>query len=416
MKNSVLVSLFLLLNFQMFPQIAQGSVLINSFDPEIGGGNYDREMVVLVNRTSSPINLNGYEILCYNFNAIAHEPAFWQFTGSYSYILPPYKFVLLTRNTNSVSGISGDLVRFESGGEIDYDGYLALKKINATSPSDFIDIVKYSQDTYPPTNPDYQFTDVPANSGISMSMPGVAFNTGPESYLTRGGVSGNINSLHYSNYGMVGQSISDFFEVPQNNATYIENSGFPSLPVELSSFSADVVSDNEVILNWTTETEVSNYGFEIQRQNFGATDWTRIGFVAGNGNSNSPKHYSFTDNNPVNGSKFNYRLKQIDTDGDYEFSNVIEAEIIPADYVLYQNYPNPFNPVTKITYQISKESKVVINVYDILGSEVVSLVNDTKEPGYYEVEFNATNLPSGTYIYRMTAGDYFETKKMILMK
>jgi len=242
MKKSVLVSLFILLNFQIFPQIAQGSVLINSFDPEIGGGHYDIEMVVLVNRTSSSINLNGYEILCYNFNAIAHLPAFWQFTGSYSYILPPYKFVLLTRNTNNVSGISGDLVRNESGGEIDYDGYLALKKINATSPSDFIDIVKYSQYTYPPTNPQYQFTAVPANSGISMFMPGVAFNTGPESYLTRGGVSGNINSIHFTNYGMVGQSISDFFEVPQTNATYIENSGFPPLPVELSGFSADVLS------------------------------------------------------------------------------------------------------------------------------------------------------------------------------
>jgi hypothetical protein len=416
MKKSVLVSLFILLNFQIFPQIAQGSVLINSFDPEIGGGHYDIEMVVLVNRTSSSINLNGYEILCYNFNAIAHLPAFWQFTGSYSYILPPYKFVLLTRNTNNVSGISGDLVRNESGGEIDYDGYLALKKINATSPSDFIDIVKYSQYTYPPTNPLYQFTAVPANSGISMTMPGIAFNTVSESYLTRGGVSGNINSLHYSNYGMMGQPISDFFEVPQTNATYIENSGFPPLPVELSGFSANVLSDNEVILNWTTETEVSNYGFEIQRQNFGDTDWTRIGFVAGNGNSNSPKHYSFTDDNPVNGSKFNYRLKQIDTDGNYEFSNVIDAEIIPADYFLYQNYPNPFNPVTKITYQISKESKVVINVYDILGSEVVSLVNDIKEPGYYDVEFKSTNLPSGTYIYRMTAGDFVEVKKMILMK
>jgi hypothetical protein len=178
MNKSLLVSLFILLNFQIFPQITQGSVLINSFDPEIGGGNYQIEMVVLVNRTSSPINLNGYEILCYNFNAIPHYPAFWQFTGSYSYILPPYKFLLITRNTNSVSGVSGDLVRIESGGEIDYDGYLALKKINATSPGDFIDIVKYSQYTYPPTNPAFQFTAVPPNSGINMTMPGVAFNTG----------------------------------------------------------------------------------------------------------------------------------------------------------------------------------------------------------------------------------------------
>ena len=416
MKKSVLVLLFTLLNFQMFPQIAQGAVLINSFDPEIGAGNYQIEMVVLVNRTSAPINLNGYEILCYNFNAIPHYPALWQFTGSFSYILPPYRFLLITRNTSSVSGVSGDFVRNESGGEIDYDGYLALKKINATSPSDFIDIVKYSQYTYPPTNPAYQFTAVPPNSGISMSMPGVAFDTGPESYLTRGGVSGNINSLHYSNYGMMGQSVSDFFEVPQTNATYIENSGFPPLPVELSGFSAIVLSEKEVMLKWTTETEVSNYGFEIQRRIFGDIEWTRIGFVAGNGNSNSPKNYSFTDGHPVNGSRFDYRLKQIDTDGNYEFSNVIEAEIVPGEYVLNQNYPNPFNPVTKITYQISKESKVVIKVYDILGTETATLVDEIKSPGYYEVEFNGINLTSGTYIYRMTAGDFVEVKKMILLR
>ena len=415
MKKSLLISLFVLLNFQIFPQINQGDVLINSFDPAIGGGNYDIEMVVLVNRTSSPIDLNGYEILCYNFDAVAHEPAFWQFNGTY--ILQPYKFLLITRNTNNVSGVSGDLVRFQSGGQIDYDGYLAFKKINATSSSDFIDIVKYSQYAYPSPNPSYQFTDVPANSGLDMSMPGVAFDTGPnESYMTRGGISGDINSLTYTGYGMVGQSVSDFFEVPETNLTYIENSGSPALPVELSGFSADVISEKQVMLNWTTKTEVDNYGFEIQRRTLGDIEWTSVGFVAGNGNSNSPKFYSFTDKNPVNGNRFNYRLKQIDTDGKYEFSNVIEADIVPGGYFLNQNYPNPFNPATKITYQISKESKVVIRVYDMLGAEVVSLVDETKEPGNYEVNFNGVNLPSGTYIYRMTAGNFVEVKKMILMK
>jgi hypothetical protein len=414
MKKYVLISFFVLFTCKISPQIAQGSVLINSFDPEIGGGNYDIEMVVLVNRTSSTVDLNGYEILCYNFNAIKHEPAFRQFTTQT--LLPPYKFLLITRNTNSVSGVNGDLVTFESGGQIDYDGYLALKKINETGPSDFIDIVKYSQTTYPPTNPLYQFTAVPTNSGISMTMPGVAFNTGPESYLTRGGVSGNINSLNYSNYGMVGQSTSDFFEVPQTNATYIENLGSSPLPVELSAFSAAVLRPNEVKLSWRTETEVKNYGFEIQRRGFNDNEWTKIGFVAGSGNSNSPKNYSFIDNKPLNGSRFNYRLKQIDSDGNYEFSNVIEAEIIPSEYILNQNYPNPFNPVTTISYRISKESKVVIEVYNILGTEVVTIVNETKQPGYYEVELKGTNLSSGTYFCRMTAGDFVDVKKMILMK
>jgi hypothetical protein len=95
---------------------------------------------------------------------------------------------------------------------------------------------------------------------------------------------------------------------------------------------------------------------------------------------------------------------------------VIEAEIVPGEYVLNQNYPNPFNPATKITYQISKESKVVIKVYNILGAEAVTLVDETKNPGYYEVEFNGINLPSGTYIYQIKAGDFVEVKKMVLLR
>ncbi len=412
MKKSVLISLFLLLNFPMFPQINQGDVLINSFDPAIGSSNYDIEMVVLVNRTSSPIDLNGYEILCYNFDAIEHRPAFWTFTGTY--ILPAYRFLLITRNTDNFSGVPADLSIFESGGQIDYDGYLAFKKIAVTDSTDYIDMIKFQSSTQglPP------FTTVPENSGISLDMPWFILDVGDgaNEYATRSGVSGDINSLNFSNYGMVGQSVSDFTTVTETNTTYVENSGSPPLPVELSGFSADVIAEKEVMLNWRTETEVSNFGFEIQRRTFDYTEWTRIGFVAGNGNSNSPKEYSFTDDNPVNGSRFNYRLKQIDTDGNYEFSNTIEVEIFPGEYVLNQNYPNPFNPTTKITYQISKESNVEIKVYNILGAEVASLVNETKEPGYYEVEFNSINLPSGTYIYRMTAGDFVQVKKMVLMK
>ena len=116
------------------------------------------------------------------------------------------------------------------------------------------------------------------------------------------------------------------------------------------------------------------------------------------------------------GSKFKYRLKQIDTDGKYEYSDEIEVEIVPTEFALYQNYPNPFNPTTKIRYQLPKESKVVIKIYDILGAEVITLLNEKKEPGVYEVDFNAQHLSSGTYIYRMTAGDFAETKKMVLMK
>ena len=168
-------------------------------------------------------------------------------------------------------------------------------------------------------------------------------------------------------------------------------------------------------LNWQTETEVNNYGFEVERNSSG-NEWENIGFVEGQGNSSSPISYSFTDRNAAGGNKLRYRLKQVDFDGEYEYSNEIEVEIVPKKFTLYQNYPNPFNPSTKIRYQLPKETKVTIKIYDILGVEVISLVDEKKESGYYEVELNGIDLSSGTYFYRIIAGDFVEVKKMVLMK
>jgi len=186
------------------------------------------------------------------------------------------------------------------------------------------------------------------------------------------------------------------------------------LPVELNSFTAKT-DDFNVILNWETATEINNYGFDVERKITNG-DWSKIGYVEGAGNSSSPKSYKFTDNKPIGGSKFIYRLKQIDNDGTYEYSDEIEVEIIPTEFALYQNYPNPFNPNTTIRYQLPQESKVIIKIYDILGSEVITLLNEKKEPGVYEVEFNASHLSSGTYIYRIVADGFVETKKMVLLK
>ncbi len=187
---------------------------------------------------------------------------------------------------------------------------------------------------------------------------------------------------------------------------------FP-LPVELSTFTA-TVKENLVNLFWKTETEVSNYGFEIERTV--NDNWVKIGFVEGHGNSNSPKEYSFTDKNLIGGSKFQYRLKQVDTDGQSEYSAIVEVEIIPDKFALFQNYPNPFNPTTTIRYQLPQESKVVLKIFDILGAEVIELVNEKVEAGVYEVEFNAMSLPSGPYIFRISAENFVETKKMLLLK
>ena len=204
-----------------------------------------------------------------------------------------------------------------------------------------------------------------------------------------------------------------------------------SLPVELTSFTGFVTED-KVNLNWVTSTEVNNYGFEIERnaplsplsRGEAADVWEKIGFVYGSGNSNSPKIYSFIDDN-VSAGSYLYRLKQIDNDGKFEYSKTVDVSIIkPEEFALEQNYPNPFNPATKIKYTIPSvtlrqaqgDVLVSLKVFDVLGNEAAVLVNETQQPGNYEVEFKAEKLSSGVYYYRLQAGSFVATKKMILLR
>ncbi|MBL1213643.1 MAG: T9SS type A sorting domain-containing protein [Ignavibacteriae bacterium] len=186
-----------------------------------------------------------------------------------------------------------------------------------------------------------------------------------------------------------------------------------ALPVELTSFTVSN-KGSSVQLEWNTATEINNYGFEVERASL-AGNWSNIGFVQGYGNSNAPKSYSFTDN-PNNGTKFLYRLKQIDTDGQFEYSDIVEVEITPTEFVLEQNFPNPFNPTTKISYTLPERSSVSIKVYDAIGNEIAELANGEKEAGVYEVEFIAENLPTGIYFYHFNSGKFSQTKKMMLLK
>jgi hypothetical protein len=219
-----------------------------------------------------------------------------------------------------------------------------------------------------------------------------------------------------SDYITVNEGGSFIAEDPSGvgSGTIIRGDGIIALPVELRSFTSKV-SSSQVTLNWITETELNNYGFEVERKS-DHSNWQKITFIEGYGNSNSPKEYSYVDKSPIGGSKFQYRLKQIDNDGQFEYSKVIEVELVPIEFALYQNYPNPFNPSTKIRYQLPVESKVVIKIYNILGSEVMELLNEQKESGIYEVEFNADNLSSGTYVYKISADNFVQTKKMVLLK
>ena len=187
------------------------------------------------------------------------------------------------------------------------------------------------------------------------------------------------------------------------------------LPVELTSFSATVIG-SKVKLSWQTATEINNYGFEVLRQAQDNTEWKNIGFVSGNGNSNSQKSYTFMDES-VSLGKYSYRLKQIDNDGKFEFSKAIEVDLgIPKDFQLSQNYPNPFNPMTKIQYTLPVDAQVTLQIYSITGELMESLVSEHQASGSYTIDFDGSNYASGTYIYRLIANDFVQTKKMILIK
>ncbi|MBS1493123.1 MAG: T9SS type A sorting domain-containing protein [Bacteroidetes bacterium] len=194
-----------------------------------------------------------------------------------------------------------------------------------------------------------------------------------------------------------------------------------ALPVELASLTS-IVNNRDVNLKWTTVSEINNSGFEIERKNYSATNdnWVNAGFVAGNGTVNTLSEYNFQDQNLQTG-KYNYRLKQIDYNGNYEYHNLSSFVQIgtPSKFNLSQNYPNPFNPVTKINFEIPIDAMVNITVFDMAGREVKTLVNETKSAGFYTVQFDASGISSGLYFYRiMTDGNdkFIMTKKLIVIK
>ncbi|NNG26252.1 MAG: T9SS type A sorting domain-containing protein [Ignavibacteriaceae bacterium] len=186
------------------------------------------------------------------------------------------------------------------------------------------------------------------------------------------------------------------------------------VPVELTSFTANS-NGNDVNLNWTTASEINNQGFEIHRKMQNG-EFRGVGFIDGNGTTTEIQNYSFTDENLSPGN-YSYRLKQVDFDGTSELSDVIDVEVsAPIDYSLSQNYPNPFNPSTRISYSIPTDGYVTLKVYDVLGNEVASLVDEQKQSGKFDVNFNASALSSGVYYYQIKAGEFTSTKKLVLMK
>jgi hypothetical protein len=207
-----------------------------------------------------------------------------------------------------------------------------------------------------------------------------------------------------------------------NSAPFYNSITDISLPVELTDFTV-TMENLGATLSWKTATENNNAGFEIERTASGPQtkkEWTKVGYVAGSGTCNSPKEYSFKNKNVQVGT-YSYRLKQIDRDGGFKYSQEVEAVVAPPrEFALSQNYPNPFNPSTTINFALAEDSRVTVKVYDITGRETATLVDGDVPAGYYNLAFNARTLASGVYLYRITAKHgqsvFTQTKRLMLMK
>ena len=185
------------------------------------------------------------------------------------------------------------------------------------------------------------------------------------------------------------------------------------VPVELASFKANA-SEGLVELSWLTSTETNNRGFEVQRSNGG--EFETIAFIEGHGTTTETHTYSYSDQN-VNAGSYSYRLKQIDFDGTFEYSKVIEVEVpVLKEFALDQNYPNPFNPSTTIKFSLPEASDVTLTIYNTLGQKITELVNAKLEAGRYSYEWNAQNVVTGMYIYELRTNNFVSVKKMVLLK
>ncbi len=249
----------------------------------------------------------------------------------------------------------------------------------------------------------YRYDMMLVSSNVWNGSQGITYNGGTYK------VDGNTNGSPPGS-GSDLRKASD--HLPVYATFYFNNT---STPVELVSFSGKFDGDS-INLKWNTATEVRNYGFDIEKSLNNIT-WSKIGFVNGNGNSNSPHNYSFTDDNITSTGSFYYRLKQIDDDGSFVYSNVVSINInTPGQYTLNQNYPNPFNPETNIKYSIPAGGFVSLKVFDILGREVAALVNENEGAGIYSVKFDGSKLPSGLYVYQLKVNNFISSRKLILMK
>ncbi len=249
--------------------------------------------------------------------------------------------------------------------------------------------------------------------------------TAPSTYGT--GPNCTDDGSNYPDMGTPIKPVESTLSTTSNESYFnIDAVGNTALPVELSSFAASIGSGRDVTLNWTTATEVNFAKFVVERTVKSANTWSQVGTVNASGNSSSEKSYVYTDKK-LNTGSFEYRLKMVDNDGTYSYSNsTVEATVAkPKNFEMSQNYPNPFNPTTRVDYQLAEDAHVTVEVYNITGQKVAQVLNEQQAAGYYTMQVNSnitSSLASGIYLYRIAAigntsdAKFVSIKKMILMK
>lgn len=395
-KLIIIVVLIIFAQIYALAQVADHLVLAELYG---GGGDqgsyWTNDYIVLYNPTANSVNVSTWSVQYAKFNGFTWEVT--NLNGS----IPPGAYYCIQEG-GGLWGVAPLPFIPNAIGSTDIDknkGKIALVNTqtaftvsNPVSDPSVIDFIGYGNGTNA-----YEGSGPAPQLGVTSSVRRLD-NSGNNTYGTNGnGWDTNDNSL-------------DLYYEPDLVTV-------PPLPVELSYFSAKV-SENGITLKWRTETEVNNYGFEVQRSmsDIQSQSWETLGFVQGNGNSNSPKEYSFIDENVTEGM-FSYRLKQIDTDGKFEYSKVIEVDLgLTEKFELSQNYPNPFNPVTAIKFSIPQSGNVNLTVYNLLGEQVAELVNGFKDAGIHIINFDASELNSGIYIYRIESSGVVHSKKMTLIK
>jgi hypothetical protein len=224
---------------------------------------------------------------------------------------------------------------------------------------------------------------------------------------------------------------SNGYTVTAHNSGPIFNSNSDaSLPVELTSFEVLDTRDNGITLHWITESEINNLGFILDRRT-PIIDWIEIAsFVTdtelqGQGSVSHQTVYTYSDNTVTDDETYDYRIADVDYDGNKEYHSMtvmgVSPASIPITYVLHQNYPNPFNPITTLQYDLPENALVNITIYDMMGKVVRTLINMEQTAGYKSIQWNATNdegkpVSAGLYLYTIQAGEFRQTKKMVLLK